>query len=51
VALDAAGDAAQALATVHEAMERYPDRTAFRVAEAYLEAKAGNAKSSTGLRS
>jgi serine/threonine-protein kinase len=39
VALDAGGDVTQALATLHEAMERYPDRTAFRIAEAYLKAK------------
>ena len=39
VALDAAGDVAHALATLHEAMEQYPDRTAFRIAEAYLKAK------------
>jgi len=40
VALDAAGDTAQALATLREAIERYPNRTAFRIAEAYLEGKA-----------
>jgi serine/threonine-protein kinase len=39
VALDAAGEVAHALATLHEAMEQYPDRTAFRIAEAYLNAK------------
>jgi serine/threonine protein kinase len=39
VALDAAGEVAHALATLHEAMEQYPDRTAFRIAEAYLKAK------------
>jgi len=39
VALDAAGEVAHALATLHEAMERYPDRTAFRIAEAYLKSK------------
>jgi serine/threonine-protein kinase len=43
VALDAAGDTAQALATLREAIERYPNRTAFRIAEAYLEDKAGSA--------
>jgi serine/threonine-protein kinase len=44
VALDATGDVSEALATLHEAMERLPDRTAFRIAEAYLEAKAGERK-------
>jgi len=44
VALDATGDIAEALNTLHEAMERLPDRTAFRIAEAYLEAKAGEGK-------
>jgi tetratricopeptide (TPR) repeat protein len=39
VGLDAAGDMTAALATLQEAMERYPDRTAFRIAQAYLEAK------------
>jgi len=39
VALDAAGEVTHALATLHEAMERYPDRTAFRIAEAYLKSK------------
>ena len=43
VALDAAGDAAQALAALEEAMARYPDRTAFRIAKAYLDAKAARA--------
>jgi serine/threonine-protein kinase len=41
VALDAAGEVTHALATLHDAMERYPDRTAFRIAEAYLKEKAG----------
>ena len=40
VAADASGEIRQALATLAEAMERYPDRTAFRIAEAYLRAKA-----------
>jgi serine/threonine-protein kinase len=40
VGLDAAGDVPAALATLQEAMERYPDCTAFRIAQAYLEAKA-----------
>ncbi|HEX3747242.1 MAG TPA: serine/threonine-protein kinase [Bryobacteraceae bacterium] len=40
VALDAAGDGTQALATLHDAMDRYPGRTAFRIAEAYLKEKA-----------
>jgi serine/threonine-protein kinase len=44
VALDATGDFGDALTTLHEAMERLPDRTVFRIAEAYLEAKAGDAK-------
>ena len=39
VALDATGDLTQALATLHEAMARYPDRTAYRIAEAYLNSK------------
>jgi len=44
VALDATGEIPQALAALHEAMEQLPDRTAFRIAQAYLEAKAGEAK-------
>jgi serine/threonine-protein kinase len=40
VAADASGEIRQALATLADAMERYPDRTAFRIAEAYLRAKA-----------
>jgi eukaryotic-like serine/threonine-protein kinase len=44
VALDATNDIGQALATLHEAMGRYPDRTAFRIAEAYLEGKAAEGK-------
>ena len=43
VALDATGDVGQAVATLREALERYPDRTAFRIAEAYLNAKAKTA--------
>jgi serine/threonine-protein kinase len=39
VALDATGDFAQALAALHEAMQQLPQRTAFRIAEAYLAAK------------
>ena len=39
VALDATGDLAQALATLHEAMTRNPDRTAYRIAEAYLSSR------------
>jgi serine/threonine protein kinase len=39
VALDATGDLTQALATVHEAMSRNPDRTAYRIAEAYLKGR------------
>jgi len=44
VALDATGDAGQALDTLREAMQRYPGRTAFRIAEAYLNAKAAGVK-------
>lgn len=44
VALEATGEIAQALTTLHEAMERIPGRTAFRIAEAYLNAKVGGAK-------
>jgi serine/threonine protein kinase len=40
VALEASGDLPQAAATLREAMERYPERTAFRIAEAYLRGKA-----------
>ncbi len=39
VALDAAGEVTHALATLHATRERYPDRTAFRIAEAYLKSK------------
>ena len=39
VALDAAGDTAQAISTLQEALARYPGRTAFRIAAAYLEEK------------
>jgi serine/threonine protein kinase len=41
VALDATDEAQLALGVLREAMKRYPDRTAFRIAEAYLTAKAG----------
>jgi serine/threonine protein kinase len=44
VALDATSDIGQALATLREAMGRLPDRTAFRIAEAYLEGRAGEGK-------
>ena len=44
VALDATGETAQALATLQEAMQKYPNRTAFRIAEAYLNSKTGSAK-------
>jgi tetratricopeptide (TPR) repeat protein len=39
VASEASGDIAQAAATLREALERYPDRTAFRIAAAYLKGK------------
>jgi serine/threonine protein kinase len=41
VALEANGDIGQAAATAREAREQYPDGTAFRIAEAYLNGKAG----------
>jgi len=44
VALDATGETAQALATLHEAMQKHPNRTAFRIAEAYLNAKVASVK-------
>jgi serine/threonine protein kinase len=44
VALDATGETTQALATLREAMQRHPDRTAFRIAESYLNSKTGSAK-------
>ena len=44
VAMDATGDLTQALATLHDAMGRYPDRTVFRIAEAYLNSRAAAAK-------
>ncbi|MEI9971472.1 MAG: serine/threonine-protein kinase [Ignavibacteriota bacterium] len=44
VALDATGDFTQALATLHEAMSRNPDSTAYRIAEAYLNGKAADGK-------
>jgi serine/threonine-protein kinase len=43
VALDATGDLAEAMTSLHEAMERLPGRTALRIAEAYLQAKAAAA--------
>jgi serine/threonine-protein kinase len=39
VALDATDDTGEALVLLRDAMKRYPDRTAFRIAEAYLTAK------------
>ena len=42
VASEASGDIGQAQVVLREAMERYPDRTAFRIAEAYLNGKAGS---------
>jgi len=42
VASEASGDLPQAVAMLREAMERHPGRTAFRIAEAYLNAKSGN---------
>jgi tetratricopeptide (TPR) repeat protein len=39
VASEASGDLEQATATLHAALERYPDRTAYRIAEAYLREK------------
>jgi hypothetical protein len=44
VASEASGDIGQAQAVLREAMERYPSRTAFRIAEAYLNGKAGESK-------
>jgi serine/threonine protein kinase len=44
VALDATGDLTQALTTLHDAMGRFPNRTAFRIAEAYLNTRAARAK-------
>ena len=40
VALDATGDIGPATATLREAMAQFPDRTAFRIAEAYLRGRA-----------
>jgi serine/threonine protein kinase len=40
VASEASGDIARAAATLREAIERYPDRTALRIAAAYLKGKA-----------
>lgn len=42
VASEASGEIGQAQAVLREAMERYPSRTAFRIAEAYLNGKAGS---------
>ena len=39
VASEASDELEQAMATLHEAMRKYPDRTAFRIAEVYLQGK------------
>jgi serine/threonine protein kinase len=39
VASEASGDLEQAMATLRAAMERYPERTAYRIAEVYLKGK------------
>jgi len=39
VATEASEDQEQAAAALKEALDRYPDRTAFRIAEAYLKSK------------
>jgi serine/threonine protein kinase len=39
IASEASGDLEQAAVTLHDAMQRYPDRTAYRIAEAYLQSK------------
>jgi hypothetical protein len=39
VASEASGDLQQAVETLHTAMERYPERTAYRIAEVYLKEK------------
>jgi hypothetical protein len=39
VATEASEDRDQAAATLKEALDRSPDRTAFRIAEAYLKSK------------
>jgi serine/threonine-protein kinase len=39
VASEASGDLEQAAETLRAAMERYPERTAYRIAEAYLQTK------------
>jgi hypothetical protein len=44
VASEASGDLDQAAATLGEAMALYPHATAFRIAEAYLKAKAADAE-------
>jgi tetratricopeptide (TPR) repeat protein len=48
VALDATGDFTEAVATLREAMGQYPDRTAFRIAEAYFNARAKAAGGDAG---
>jgi serine/threonine protein kinase len=40
VALDATGDLAPATSALREAMAQFPDRTAFRIAQAYLQGRA-----------
>ena len=42
LASEAAGDLDDAAATLRAALDRSPDRTAFRIAEAYLESKKAN---------
>ena len=48
VASEASGDLEQAMGTLHAAMERYPDRTAYRIAEAYLKGKMAGGGSGEG---
>ena len=43
VACEASGELQEAMVTLHEAMERYPEKTAFRIAEVYLVSKLAGA--------
>jgi tetratricopeptide (TPR) repeat protein len=48
VAAEAAGELPEAMAMLQEAMQKYPDRTAFRIAEVYLQGKLAGAGTGEG---
>ena len=49
IASEASGDLDEALTSLRGAMERHPDRTAFRIAEVYLRGAAGGGDRQNGL--